>query len=361
MKSPLTVAVTGLHRGDNPQPGAAVIRSLRRSIPDLRVVALSYDPLESGLYSQDIDRVDVVYLLPFPGKGPELLLERMSYIQKKEHIEVLIPCLDSELANFIKIYPELRRQGISALLPAPAAFDKRAKDRLADFCRSHSFPGPKTLVANDAATLAQCAEQIGYPVYVKGKYYEAFLVYSEVDLIAKYDSIVSIWGPPVLVQEALFGDEFDFVGLADDTGEILGHCVIRKLLRTHTGKGFGGVAVHDPKIIAPAKHIIKALRWRGPFEIEFLKTPGRPHLLFEINPRFPAWVDFPAQIGCNLPLRLLEMLLGKPPTKLETCEPGQMFIRHSIDLVGDIGELAKLSSDGEYDAGPLALRMEVTP
>ena len=361
MGTQVTVAVTGLHRGDNPQPGAAVVRSLRRSMPDLRVIALSYDPLESALYSRGLDRVDAVYLLPFPRKGPALLLDRMNYIQKREHIQILIPCLDSELANFIKIYPELRRQGISALLPPPAAFDDRAKEHLAEFCRSHSFPGPLTLAADDADTLAYYAAQIGYPVYVKGKYYEAHLVYTAVDLVEKYDKIARVWGTPVLVQEALFGDEFDVVGLADDGGGVVGHCAIRKLLRTHAGKGFGGVVVHDPKIIVAAKRIIKALRWRGPFEIEFLKSPGRPHLLFEINPRFPAWVDFPAQIGCNLPLRLVQTLLSKPPTPLKACDAGQMFIRHSVDLVGDMAELAKLSSDGEYVAGPLAPKMELTP
>jgi carbamoyl-phosphate synthase large subunit len=361
MAAPLTVAVTGLHRGDNPQPGAAVIRSLRRLNPDIRIVGLSYDPLESALYSHDIDRVDSIYLLPFPMKGPEMLLERMLYIHEKEQLQILIPCLDSELSNFMTIYPELKRQGVAAMLPTRSAFDKRAKENLAEFCKRHSFAGPRTFAANDVSKLAQYAEEIGYPVYVKGKYYEAWLVHTTVDLVEKYDSIARIWGLPVLVQEALVGEEFDVLGLADGGGEIVGHCAIRKLLRTRTGKGFGGVVVNDPEVTRMAKQIIKALRWSGPFEIEFLKSPGQPHLLFEINPRFPAWVDFPSQIGCNLPVRLLEMLLGtKNPTKLLDCDAGQMFIRHSIDLVGDIAELAKLSSDGEYVAGSLAPKIEAS-
>ena len=43
------VAVSGLHRGENPQPGSAVIAALRRVYPRLRVVGLAYDSLESGL------------------------------------------------------------------------------------------------------------------------------------------------------------------------------------------------------------------------------------------------------------------------------------------------------------------------
>jgi hypothetical protein len=38
-----------------------------------------------------------------------------------------------------------------------------------------------------------------------------------------------------------------------------------------------------------------------------------------------------------------------------------MFIRHSLDLVADIAELAKLSSEGEYVTGPLTQKSEVVP
>ncbi len=355
MGAPISVAVTGLHRGDNPQPGAAVIRSLRRKFPDIRVVGLSYDPLESGLYSQDIDRVDAAYLLPFPMKGPDMLLERILNVHAKENFQLLIPCLNSEISNFMTIYPKLEQRGIKAMLPTRSALEMRAKENLARFCQQANVPGPKTFAANDVTRLAQHAETIGYPLYVKGKYYEAWLVHTQVDLVQKFDMIARTWGLPVLVQEALIGDEYDVLGLADDASNIVGHCTIRKMLRTSNGKGFGGMVVHDPDLMAVARHVIKSLRWTGPFEAEFLKTHGRPHSLFEINPRFPAWIDFPSQIECNLPARLLETMLGKPKSALQVCDAGQMFIRHSIDLVGNIAELAKLSSDGEYLAGPLAV------
>jgi carbamoyl-phosphate synthase large subunit len=355
----ITIAVTGLHRGDNPQPGAAVARSLRRAIPDIRIVALSYDPLESALYSHDLDRVDSTYLMPYPGKGPQQLRERIAYVHDREHLDVLIPCLDSELSNFIEIHSELEQQGIATMLPPREAFERRAKENLSGFCKHHRIPAPRTLVVNDAAQLARCADEIGYPLYIKGKFYEAWLVYTVAELFEKFESLARTWGLPVLVQEALIGEEFDVVGLADGTGGIVGQCAIRKLLRTATGKGFGGIVVNDPELDRMSRQIIKQLSWCGPFEIEFLKTPGRPHVLFEINPRFPAWVDFPSQIGCNLPLRLLDMLLGRAPTRLEVCDAGQMFIRHSIDLVGDMAELAKLSVDGEYPHGTLAPTAEV--
>ncbi len=98
------------------------------------------------------------------------------------------------------------------------------------------------------------------PVYVKGKYYEAFLVYSQVDLAEQFDAIARVWGVPILVQEALFGDEYDVVGLADDNSDVVGSCAIRKLLRTSNGKGFGGLVVNDHRLDATVEDVIKGLK-----------------------------------------------------------------------------------------------------
>jgi len=71
-------------------------------------------------------------------------------------------------------------------------------------------------------------------------------------------------------------------------------------------------------------------------------------VLFEIHPRFPAWIDFPSQIGCNLPVRLLERLLGEAdPTPLQNCTAGKLFIRHAVDIVGNIEDLAEIIRSGE--------------
>lgn len=342
------VAVTGLHRGDNPQPGGAVIAGLRRRLPDLRIVGLSYDPLESGLYSRGDDRVDAAYLLPYPGVGADALLERLDEIQQRERVDLIIPCLDSEIPNLMEIRDELAGRGIRCMLPTKESFERRGKVGLPAFCRDLGISTPQTKSATDPARLARFAEEMGYPVYVKGKFYGAHLVNSALELVAAFNEIARVWGTPVLVQQPFVGEEYDIVGLGDGEGKITGHCAIRKMLRTSAGKGFAGVVVEDPALDDLAHRIIGALRWNGPFELEFIKVPGKPHALFEMNPRFPAWVNFPSQIGHNLPGRLLERLLDANQMPLRVCSAGQMFIRHCVDLVGDIADLAKMASAGEW-------------
>ncbi len=348
----INVAITGLHRGNNPQPGAAVAAGLRRRFPDLRIVGLSYDPLESGLYCHDGGRPDVAYLMPFPGAGAKATLDRLDEILQSEPIDYLIPCLDSELDNYIQLQPELKSRGIGCLLPSQQALDDRAKSNLDAFCGQLEVPTPRTLMANNPDTLAALALQLGYPVYVKGRFYEAHLATTPKELYEAFASIASVWGTPVLVQEMVVGEEYDILGLGDGEGGLLASCSIRKMLRTSAGKGFAGVVVADPDLDELVARVIGALRWAGPFELEFIKVPGKPHALFEMNPRFPAWVDFPSQIGCNMPARLLEQLIGLDATPLQTCTPGQMFIRHSIDLVADIAEVAEMTITGRRICTP---------
>jgi carbamoyl-phosphate synthase large subunit len=342
------VGITGLHRGDNPQPGAAVAAGLRRRFPDLRIVGLSYDPFESSLYCDDGNRPEAAYLLPYPGAGPDAVLERLDEILQREKLDFVIPCLDSEIDNFITILPKLHERGVGCMLPTKKAFDARSKVNLPAFCRRLNIETPRTESANDPESLADHAEAIGYPVYVKGHFYDAHLANSRKELYEGFDEIFSVWGGPVLVQESVVGEEYDIVGLGDGKGGIFGSCSIRKMLRTSAGKGFAGIAISDPALDDLVQRIIEALRWKGPFELEFIKVPGKAHALFEMNPRFPAWVDFPSQIGCNLPVRLVESLLNVPPTPLRACSPGRMFIRHCVDLVTVLSDIAQMAITGQH-------------
>lgn len=346
------VAITGLHRGENPQPGASVVSSLRRRFPALRIIGLCYDPMESGIYSPGDDRLDASYLIPYPKAGPQALLERIEQLLQSEPISIIIPCLDTELPNFIAIRDELAARGVQLNLPTLQGFEDRDKTNLSALCDKHRVPAPRTAQANDSISLAEHAEEIGYPCYVKGRLYTAIEVHSAIELAAAYSEIHDVWGGPVLIQEAVKGEEYDLVGLGDGKGGVIGHCTIRKMLRSRLGKGFAGVVVSDPAIEEATRRFIGGLKWNGPFELEFLKAPGQPHELFEMNPRFPSWVDFPAQIGCNLPARMLEEMLDLPRTPLSTCAPGRVFIRHCSDLIMDIGDIASLGTHGERRAAP---------
>jgi carbamoyl-phosphate synthase large subunit len=134
--------------------------------------------------------------------------------------------------------------------------------------------------------------------------------------------------------------------LGDGQGNVVGSCSIRKILLTHNGKTFSGIVIRNPEMTRATENIIKKLKWFGPFEIEFIGS-DRGYEVIEMNPRFPSWVDFPSQIKCNLPNALVSMLVspGKSPAIAE-CEPGKFFVRHCVDLAGDLRQLAHLVDKG---------------
>lgn len=339
------IALTGLHRGESPQPGGAVAESLRLRFPDLRIVGLCYDPMESGIYSPGGDRPDVVRLMPFPGAGPTALMQRLRPLIAETGIQAIIPCLDSELENYAALAEDLAALGVRVILPAPEAVERRGKAKLAQLCRALGIGTPRTAEAWDPVTLAGHAATIGYPCYVKGRLYDARRVTTLAELHAAFHEIFSVWGGPVLVQEAVLGEEYDVAGIGDGKGGLEAFCTIRKLLRSRLGKGFAGAVLDNPELERITRRIVAELRWDGPFELEFIRPPAGEPVLMEMNPRFPAWIAFPAKIGCNMPAAMLERLLGLPRTALPRCEAGKMFFRHCTDVVGDIATLARLAED----------------
>ena len=96
----LVIAVTALNAIDSPGPGVAVIRAIRECPDfDVRIIGLSYEALEPGIYMHDV--VDKTYQIPYPSAGTDSLFGRLLHIHEIEKVDVLIPNFDAELFNFI--------------------------------------------------------------------------------------------------------------------------------------------------------------------------------------------------------------------------------------------------------------------
>jgi carbamoyl-phosphate synthase large subunit len=86
-KPTYTIAVTGLNAIDSPGPGISVIRALRDAKSfDVRIVGLSYETLEPGIYMHEL--IDKTYQVPYPTAGQDVLFDRIAYINSKEKIDL---------------------------------------------------------------------------------------------------------------------------------------------------------------------------------------------------------------------------------------------------------------------------------
>ncbi len=340
------VAVSGLNATDNPAPGVAVIRSLREE-PEWsgRIIGLAYDAYDPGIFDGQL--VDAVYLLPYPKAGRQALLERMREIQKEETIDVLIPNLDSELANVIDLDSKLREMGIHTFLPSVEQFKKRTKTNLHEMVTEIGLIVPESKTVASVNEAERAAEKLEFPLMVKGSFYEAYLASTSAQMISAMHTVSSRWGFPLILQKYIPGEEYNLAGLGDGQGGLVSSVCMKKVFTTDKGKGWAGVSIVNEELTEAAERFVSKLKWRGGFELEMLMGEDGKFYLIEINPRFPAWIYLAKACGINLPYAYCQMALGKPPTVAREYEAGTMFVHYTTDLVAHISQLDMLLTKKE--------------
>jgi carbamoyl-phosphate synthase large subunit len=307
-KKRLNIAVSGLNANDNPGPGLSVIRAIRESEDfDGIITGLSYDPLDPGIYMKGI--CDNAFLMPYPSAGAENLLERIREIHVMTSLDVIVPCLDSELHAYVKI--------------------------------SHGKP------ISDVTAISQLDKEFRFPLMVKGQFYEAHLTYSSMEAEDCFRKLSAKWGLPVVVQEFIVGEEYDVVALGDGQGGLVGAVPMKKMQLTDKGKAWGGITIDDATMNNFVRDIISKLKWRGPCEIEIIKSKDEGNFyLIELNPRFPAWCYLAVGAGQNLPWATVKLALAEPVEELAPCKVGTMFLRNSVDQIYPLSEYQEITTAG---------------
>ncbi len=345
-KDKIVIAVTALNAVDSPGPGVAVIRSIRECEDlDVRIIGLAYESLEPGIYMHDI--VDKTYQIPYPSAGTDALYARLLQINKIENIDVIIPNFDAELYNFIRISEELRKIGINSYLPGNDEFEARDKLNLHKFGKRYDFLIPPDKSIYQTSEIALAAEKFGFPLVVKGKFYDAAICNTVEQAEKAFYKLQAKWGLPVIIQEFISGTEVNIAALGDGKGNAISIIPMRKLFITDKGKAWAGITIDDQLLIDLAAKFIKVTKWRGGCELEVMLTSDNKPYIMEVNPRFPAWIYLTAAAGQNQPASLVKLALGQKVTQFKKYDVGKVFIRYSWDLIVDISEFHKISGTGE--------------
>lgn len=345
-KIKVNVALSGLNNIDNPGPGIPVIRGLKESkILDVRVIGLSYENLEPGIYMHDL--VDKTYKVPYPSDGFEPFLDRIRYIHEQENIQVLIPNFDSELFTVMKSEKILQDMGIRTFLPTLKQFEERHKSNLPEYGEKYGVKVPYSETITSLSDWRRIESKFEYPVVVKGKFYDAHIAYDRDQVSTFFNKIAAKWGLPIVIQEFVRGTEVNVVALGDGKGNTIGAVPMRKTYITDKGKGWGGITLQDQTMMDLTQKIISQTQWRGGMELELIRTSKNELFMIEINPRLPAWVYLAVAAGQNLPEALVLLALGNELKPFSQYEVGKMFIRYSYDMICDMKEFEEFSTRGE--------------
>ncbi len=343
----ITVAVTGLNNIDSPGPGIPVIRALKESqLYNVRIIGLSYETLEPGLYMHDL--VDKSYSIPLPSSGIASLMERLSYIHAKEKIDVLIPNFDAELQNFIKLGDQLKQEmNIATFLPSLEQFESRHKSVLHEFGVINEVKVPKSKMIFTAFEINSLQKDFTYPLVVKGKFYDASIAATPEQATNYFHKISAKWGLPIIIQQFVSGNEVNVTAIGDGKGNCIGAVPMRKLYITDKGKAWAGITLEDENLLKITNRVIGNSKWRGGCELEFIKTNEGEYYLLEMNPRFPAWVYLAVGCGQNHPEALVRMALGEDVKPFTKYDSRKMFVRYSFDQIVNLSEFEKISTLGE--------------
>ena len=188
---------------------------------------------------------------------------------------------------------------------------------------------------------------LGWPLVLKGRYYDAAVVYSLAQAEQAFGRLSGQWGMPLIAQQWVAGQEINIAGLGDGHGRALSVVPMRKLTITDKGKAWAGITLEDEALLALARRFAEVTGWRGGFELEIMRTAADELFIMEINPRFPAWIYLTAAAGQNQPAALLRLALGLPVTMMADYAVGKMFVRYAWDLITDHTAFQQVAALGE--------------
>ena len=339
----INIAVSGINTTDNPGPGIPFLRSLNLSSLDFSGIGLSYDMYDPGHYLPEINKS---YLLSPPSHGWESLQKRLGEIQKENGLDVVIPCLDVELPLYIKNQDNLEKMNIKTFLPSFEQYCYRDKVNLDSVAKDIGLSYPKSLKVSSIEELRSKISKLNFPLMVKGPYYKAYKARSIVEAEFYFNKLFAEWGGPIILQEIVYGDEVNLLGVGDGEGSHFGFVSLKKQVVTELGKIWTGLSIKNNDLEKAAEKFVSKVNWRGPFELECILSDNQELYLIEINPRFPAWVYFSGLIGTNLPERLIKKLINMPFDRSSNEVAGKVFMRYSGEVMVDITDISKLRARG---------------
>jgi diaminopimelate decarboxylase len=300
----LTIYVSGLYSGTNPQPGVGISRSLRQGFPGAKIIGVEYSNRCSGIHWQDFD--DIWLQRPWD----ELDLTAHSHEIKKvlDSGAYWISSIDLEIMWLADLFPDGHP---NLLTPSMSALLKVGKPAIpAHEGLPVRIPTFVTTELSDWDLHAFCREH-NWKVWLKGPYYEAVRTPTWGDLQHYRHVLTSAWNTEKLFLQSHVTGYEESVMLCAYQGELIEAVHMRKRDLTELSKTWAGDSSPVPEeLLTPLRKIIRDLKWTGGAELEMVRDAADQRWLLEWNPRFPAWVHGATITGNNLPASLIEAASG---------------------------------------------------
>lgn len=283
----LRVAITGVS-GD---VGRGAVRGLHRNPPGAEPIWIL------GLGSCESSQPDLDDHMQLPLVNQATYPDAMNAALDRHGIEVLLPCIDSEIAVLSAARELLAQTGCNVIL-APSELIEAAEDKLltARFLAARGLRAPITL-----ETVA--GNELELPIVVKPRTGHASQGVKVLADRAALQEFIAVPPPNYCFQEYVAGPEFTVGFLYDAHGVMQDAVAMERTLED--GRTVCARVAADPDMQQFISHFGERVPGIGAVNAQLRWHEDDGPLVFEINARLSGSTEMRIAVGCNDPLRLV--------------------------------------------------------
>jgi carbamoyl-phosphate synthase large subunit len=267
--------------------------------------AADCDPTAPTLF-----KADKRFIVPRIPDNPGQYIDALIDIVKKEHIDVVIPLIDTELTTLAKAKDKFRPHHAVVLISAPdnveIAFDKY---RTALFFKEIGLLTPETRLVKEIMEKDEDLDKTFFPALLKPRFGSAgkgIIPCKDMDYILFLYSKGDL--DDYVVQEKVQGEEITTDIFGDGQGNMIA-AVQRKRLKIRGGEVERGITVKYDRLIENSLRFTRHYKPLGAVNTQcFYDKEKEKAFYIEINPRFGGGYPLAYNAGANFPGMIKKLL-----------------------------------------------------
>ena len=265
------------------------------------------------------------------GMGEPEYIRQLLEICKEDHIDLLIPTIDTDLLILSKNVQEFEKEGTKVLVSKPEKIAVcRDKNYTADFFESCGLKAPRTY-NNYKKYLGE------YPCFIKPKDGSSSINAFKVNDLGELEVYAEKIGD-YIVQPYIEGKEYTIDVFCDFDGSPI-YITPRERVAVRAGEVLKTKICMDDRMIQESRKLIEKFRPCGPMAVQLIRqdVTGEDYFI-EINPRFGGGSPLSMKSGARSAEAILKMLSGE---RIEYEEPqwnGAVYSRFDQSVCIDTGK-----------------------
>jgi carbamoyl-phosphate synthase large subunit len=284
----------------------ALLHAFRRAMDKLgvagKIVASDKTYTSSAFQSADVGEL-------LPPVGRIEYIPAMLDLVAKHRIGLVVPLTDLDLRSLGRQKHRFAEAGAAVMIG-----DEQDIRLCRDKAATNELFGRAGLGTIKTLSLQEFYREPFYPCFVKPIRGSAGIATGVITNEKELRAHIATYGELLLVQEYVPGQEYTIDMYRDREGVV--RCAVpRQRLAVRAGEVSKGIAVKDDQLIEASVKLAGLLGgvW-GVFCAQCRRQEGGKPRFFEVNPRFGGGAPLSIAAGADLPLYLLQEVLGRPIT-----------------------------------------------